>query len=127
MKVEKKIIRRVLERLYDVAFPESYVVPILYEHLLKEKELNLKDDLPIKAAGQYLIDRGLIEESRNERDKSQWRITALGINLLEGDLLTADPDFWVIGGEEERPVPKTRKEMLKQRYGEDYEEKGGGA
>ena len=87
MKVEKKIIRRVLERLYEVAFPESYVVPNLCGHLLKEKELNLKDDLPIEAAGQYLIDRGLIEESRNEKDKPQWRITALGINFLEGDLL----------------------------------------
>jgi len=34
------------------------------------------------------------------------------------------PEFWVVGagGEEEKPVPKTREEMLKQRYGEDFEE-----
>ena len=126
MKVEKKIIRRVLERLYEVAFPESYVVPLLCERLLKEKELNLKDDLPIEAAGQYLIDRGLIEESRNEKGKPQWRITALGINLLEGDLLKADPDFWVVGETEKRKKPKTREEMLKERYGEDYKEEKGG-
>lgn len=30
------------------------------------------------------------------------------------------PPFWVVGGEPK--TPKTRKEMLKQRYGKDYKE-----
>lgn len=89
MRIEKSLLRKVLEKLYEDSFPGTYVAITLCRRLFKEqsKELNLKDHSPIEAASRYLVDKGLIEETRNKDGKPQWRITALGIDKLEGGSL----------------------------------------
>lgn len=122
MKVSKEFLKiqlfkKILERLYndypDLIWTDSLATSI-------DKELSKE----IEGICLYLEDKGLIVKSAD-----RWRITALGIDLLEQrDLLKPEPgkpDFWVLGGEEGKPVPKTREEMLKERYGEDYKEEKG--
>jgi len=113
------LFRKVLEKLYQDYFPE-------YRNLRGlSSDLNEQEG-DIRLAVTYLQDRGLTTERENE-----WRITAQGIDALlkskgKKDLLEealkvkVEPSFLVVGGEPK--TPKTRKEMLKQRYGENYEE-----
>ena len=85
MRVERDLPREVLEKLYKDFFPKPCLIVDFCEALgMKGKEQS------VLAAGKYLEDKGLILESKIKDEGRAWRITALGIDKLEGKALVTN-------------------------------------
>ena len=80
MKVEKELIRKILRKLYDDYFP--YVVRV--SELKDELQI---DSQRVAAVLHYLEYKSLVESE----EQRKWKITASGIDFLEGDLLKPEP------------------------------------
>lgn len=81
MRIEKDLIRKVLEKLYENYFPHSCFLKTLRGAMgTKPDEKYLK---PLLTVCIYLNDKGLT----TEEGENKWRITAKGIDFLEGKSL----------------------------------------
>jgi len=95
VKVLKEFFKPVLEKLYSV-YPSFVDLERLKKEVIK------KDKTIDEAKGVclYLADKGLVVEGPSTPESRRWRITALGIDLLEQrDLLEPEPgkpNFWVV-------------------------------
>jgi len=85
MRVERKLLKPVLESLYTDSFPSYCPLTSLCKRL--GKELKLRDMSPIKAAVQYLADKGLVDLGEHEEGFCDCTITAAGIDKLHGESL----------------------------------------
>ncbi len=74
MKVSRQYLEQILEKLYSF-YPHFVETNVLSWHIMKK----LPDE-EMRTACVYLKDKGLITQS----PKGRWRITAKGIDELEG-------------------------------------------
>lgn len=83
MKVLKEFLKPVLEKLYSI-YPSFLDVKELKRDVMKKQTYEV-----IKSVCFYLTDKGLIIEgpSGPECPERRWRISAFGIDLLEGKSL----------------------------------------
>ena len=94
MKVLKEFFKPVLEKLYSV-YPSFVDLEGLKREVIKKTTHE-----EAKGVCLYLADKGLVVEEPSTPQFPRWRITALGIDLLEQrDLLEpepGEPDFWTV-------------------------------
>ena len=83
MKLDRRLVRIVLETLYEDFFPRDCERSVLNSRVLKKTKR--KERSFIDAALQYLEDKDFVEKSTGAGGGERYRITALGIDAFEGE------------------------------------------